>query len=160
MRRLVSSHVMHLSRSCRTFSFTLRPASTVGFKITILLVVSVLLLFTWEFNCSNGEQRHTDLLAWSEENRLLQHTKPFYALNVAQTNVHWLSATAVLLSHIPLPKQLSDHMVSMDLPKQSLPHAHGNHTPVMQPILWLQDLVFTSLLGKPFPECFILLTRS
>lgn len=101
MRRPVSSHIMHLSRSCRPFNFISRFASTVSFNITISSWLSVLLLFTWEFDCSNGEQGHTDLLACSEEDCLLQQTKPFYALNLTKPSVRWLPGTAVSLFTCP-----------------------------------------------------------
>lgn len=36
-------------------------------------------------------------------------------------------------SHVPLPNQLSDHVVSMHLPSQALPHAGGDYQPTLRP---------------------------
>lgn len=55
--------------------------------------------------------------------------------------MHWLPATAVLLLLLcPFPSQRSDHVVSMCLPKQSLPHAGGKHPAATQPVLWPHNL--------------------
>lgn len=155
-----NGHIVHLSRSHGLFSFTSRPASTVSFKIAVSSWLSVLLPFTWEFDCSNGEQQHTAVFPACSEDCLLPQTKPFYALNLTKPACVGHLPLQRHCSCVSLPSQLSDHMVSMHLPKQSLPHARGSHTPAMQALLWVQNLFFTSPLVKPFPESFLLLTRS
>lgn len=120
-------------RSCRPFSFTSRPASTVSFKITISSWLFVLLPFTWESDCSNGEQRHTNLLLACSKDHLLWQTKPFYALNLTQTSMHWLPATAVSLLTRPWTQPaLWSHGVLVSSQKSML-HAWGDHTPTCNP---------------------------
>lgn len=43
----------------------------------------------------------------------------------------------------------------MHFTNQSLPQARSDHMWAIQPVLWLYDLFFTSLLAEPFPECFL-----
>lgn len=89
-------------------------------------------------------------LAVVKRNCLLQENRPFYALNLNKT-MHWLPVTAGVSVH----PSLYDHPVSMCLPNQPLPQAQSDHTLVIQSVIWLHKLFFTSLLVEPFPDCFL-----
>lgn len=121
------------------------------FFFPLPLYLKVRLAQSW--NCSNGEQRHRDLRAFSKD-WFVTISKLFYVLNFTWRSRHCQPAAAVSLLLVPFPSHLSDHVVSMCLSSQPLPHAPGGHTAATQSVLWLHHLVRTLLLAEPFPECF------